>query len=434
MKKQIVKAAALFLALLMIVMAMPSCASRGKTVMELGSQTMSINLYEFFMSRQKGTLCTTYYYGADAKYDDFWRTPISSDGTTYNDYWTSYIRTCVENYLAALYLFEDEYGLTLPQSYIDKVDEDMKEFVDYDGEGSKSALNAILADYGVNYNMLREVYIMEQKIAYLQEYLYGADLSRIADEVKEEYYQDNYVRFKQVFFANYYYIYETDENGDTIYYDVENDKILYDKSTGIRKFDDAGNALKDKHGNVIYYHEDGSVAYDEVNGEPAYTFDADGKYMTAKYSAADLKEIRENAEEIVEFVKTGDTSAFEACMNDYSDDEEGRTLYPNGYYFTKEARYSYDYINDIIEKLGEMETGEIALVESEYGYHVVMKYELNRGAYSDKANAEWFEDFDASVANMLFSNKCMEYAAQIETDEELITTVDMSTVKPNYYY
>ena len=81
-----------------------------------------------------------------------------------------------------------------------------------------------------------------------------------------------------------------------------------------------------------------------------------------------------------------------------------------------------------------MNVGDIALVESDYGYHVVMKYELNSGAYADEANAEWFEGFDASVADMLFTNKCMEYASQIEVDEELIATVDMSTVNPNYYY
>ena len=34
----------------------------------------------------------------------------------------------------------------------------------------------------------------------------------------------------------------------------------------------------------------------------------------------------------------------------------------------------------------------------------------------------------------LFTNKCMEYVDKIETNEELIATVDMSTVNPNYYY
>ena len=84
--------------------------------------------------------------------------------------------------------------------------------------------------------------------------------------------------------------------------------------------------------------------------------------------------------------------------------------------------------------MNEMEVGEIAMVESDYGYHVVMKYELDKGAYSNEANAEWFEGFNESVADMLFTNKCMEYADRIETDEELIATVDMSAVKPNYYY
>ena len=128
MKKRIVRIVAVLMAMLMLVMSMASCSS-GQTMLQLGKQKISLNLYELYLSRQKGTLCTTYYYGSKAKYDEFWQTTISTDGTTYNDYWTSYILQCVKIYLAALYMFEEEYELTLPQSYIDQVEEKLAELV-----------------------------------------------------------------------------------------------------------------------------------------------------------------------------------------------------------------------------------------------------------------------------------------------------------------
>ncbi len=436
MKKLIMRAAALALVAVMLVFPLSSCSS-GKKMMTLGKQSVTVNMYEFFLSRQKGTLCTTYYYGSDAKADDFWRTTISSDGSTYNDYWTSYILESAKVYLAALYLFEEAYELTLPADATDEVDARLAELVDYDGDGSKSKLNAILSQYGVNYGMLREIYLIEAKISYLQEYLYGADLSKVSDELKEEYYQDNYVRFKQVFLANYYYVYETDANGDVIYYDPNDTEgkgiILYDSSTGIRKFDENGLALKDNNDKIIYYHEDGSVAYDEENGLPAHVYDTNGQYKTAAYGADELKNILKNAEDMVEFTPAKDTDAFEKLISEYSEAETAEE-YPNGYYFLKSSRYEYEYINDIIKELEDMQVGDIRLVESDYGYHVIMKYKLDKGGYAEADNAEWFEGFATGVVQWLFSIKCKEYTGSITFDEELAGSVSMIDVEPNYNY
>lgn len=423
---------ALIMAIIIFALPVVSCSSSGKKMMELSGVSVPVNMYEFFLSRQKGTLTTTYYYGSDAKKDEFWNTTISSDGTTYNDFWTSYILQSMKIYLAALYLFEKEYNLTLPGDAVDAVDEKLTELLDYDADGSKSAFNAILAQYGINYNMLREIYLLEAKISYLQEYIYGSGLTKVSDEVKEEYYQENYVRFKQVFFANYNYIYEADENGDTIYFDPnsEDGKILYDSSTGIRKFDVDGKALTDKHGKVIYYHEDYSIAYDEVNGIPSYVYDENGQYKTALYNKDELEKIQKNAEEIIEFTQAGDTKSFEKLIDQYSEEETK----PNGYYFHSASKYSYEYINDIVAVLGEMQIGDMEIVESDYGYHVIMKYSLDEGGYAADDNEEWFEDFSTGVVQWLFTKKCEEYTGSIVIDEEIAAGISMIDVLPNYNY
>lgn len=437
MKKKITALTALLVTLAMLVCLLGSCAS-GSTLMTLGKQKISRNLFELYLSRQKGTLCTTYYYGSDAKADSFWDTTISVDGTTYNDYWTSYIAQCVKVYLAALYLFEEEYKLTLPEASVKQVDEIMAEFVTGDGDGSKSALNKLLSAYGVNYNMLREAYIIEKKVEYLQTYLYGADLSKVSEELKEQYYNDNYVRFKQVFFMNYRYVYDKDSNGDTIYYDTETDKILYDSSTGIRRFDDSGRALTDEHGTVIYYREDGSIAYDEKNGQPSYKYDSNGNYLTEKLTSEELRKVRENADDIAEFTKTGDTDAFESYIEKYSEDTDGQSNFPNGYYFATNAQYSYQYIIDIISALLEMQPGEIRVIESDFGYHVVMKYELDSGAYAKSENDVWFESeqtsFTSDVKQWLFTERCKDLVEDIEINEDKSEGLDMKAVEPNFYY
>lgn len=434
MKKRLTQAIAL-ICVLAAVLAFASC-SQGKKLMTLGRQAVTVNMYEFFLSRQKGLLCTPYYYGSEALSGDFWDTTITPDGMTYNDYWTAHIIDSLKLYLIALYLFEEVYDLTLPKSAVEEVDTKLYELVDYDADGSRTAFNAILAQYGVNYKMLRSIYLLEAKVNYLQVYLYGTDLSKVSDAVKEEYYQNNYVRFKQVFFPNYYYVYETDKDGNVIYYDPDSGTILYDSSTGIRKFDESGKALTDEDGKVIYYNEDGSIAYDKKNGVPAVTFDENGRYKTAQYGSNELKQIKKNAEEAAASVEPGDIDVFERLIEKYKTDAIGleEIDYPNGYYFRTNTPYNYDYINAIVSKLSTMEVGEVGLVESDFGWHVVMKYELDTGAYDNEENAEWFEDFGSSVVDWLFRQKCADYLGDIVFNEELTVGIDMKSVMPNYNY
>lgn len=437
MKRKGLRVVACLIAILMLCLSLSACS--GEKLMTLSHQSISLNLYELYLSRQKGTLCTTYYYGAKAKYNEFWQTTISTDGTTYNDYWTAYILSCVKTYLAGLYLFEEEYKLSLPQSAIDAVDEKLGELVTGDGDGSKAKLNEILSDYGVNYSMLRESYLIEEKISYLLDYLYGSKLSKVSDELKDEYYRANYVRFKQVLFANYYYIYETDADGTVIYYDPDTKKPVYDKENGERRVDENGKVKTDENGSVIYYKADGTVAYDEKNGTPANLTDPDtGKYRTASYTKEELEKLESQANDIAEFTTPGDTKTFESYMEKYSADSDSQRANPDGYYLPVNAQYSEKYIVDIIEQLGQMEDGELRVVESDYGYHVIMKYELDNGAYEDSDKSVWFENesnsFTDEVQQWLFASRCEEYIDRIVLDEKVLGKVDIAMVNPNYYY
>lgn len=436
MKKIVAKALTLVLSLALLLTALLGCASNGKAFMRIDDTEMSVNLYKLFLSRMKGTLSSAYYFGESALKDDFWDTYMSASGKTYNDHYTSEVLENVKEYLAALHMF-DELGLELPKSYIDEIDEELQILIDQDANGSKNEFNAILSDFGVNYKMLREAYIMEAKLSYLNDYLFGTDGSKISPVLLEDYYQANYVRFKHVFIYTYALVYETDDNGDDIYFDATNNKkISYDK-TATLKTDENGNAVKDKNGDKIYVTAEGKIAYDKINGKRSPVFDANGNQQTRKYTEKELLAASDYAQQVMEKCETDNYTLFDKLVENYTEDE-GMLEYTNGYYLTAESDYDAPEVRDA---LFEMKAGEIKRINSEYGIHIVMKYELDEGGFSKEINSDFFIDtksggykFMEALKSYLLSEQLRPYKEKIEIDEGLIEEVDIKSVGANYYY
>ena len=275
--------------------------------------------------------------------------------------------------------------------------------------------------------MLREAYIMEAKVAYLQETLYGTDGSLLSDVVKEEYYQKNYTRFKHVFLFTYSAVYERDANGDDIYFN-DNDSIAYDKVNGTAKNGADGKPVTDENGDTVYYTADGKIAYDKVNGFRAYVYNEDGYVTTRQYTEDEVAEVKAKAEQVLEMAKSGED--FDELLEIYGEDP-GFAEYTNGYYLTAASEYEIAEVKDV---LPEMKTGEIRLVQSDYGFHIVKKYELDEGAYKDKTNADFFTDFNDKLMTDMFLNLVGQYTDKVEVDEELASSIEIRDVAANYYY
>ena len=435
MKAIIKKIFILTLACVMILTSMVGCSSRGKTMIELGDSEISVNLYMLLLSRMKGKLASAYSFGEKALYDSFWDTVMdASTGQTYNDYYTNMVLENAKTYIAALYLFDD-LGLKLPDSYMDEIDKELDDLVTNDGDGSKSAFNALISSYGANYTVLRDAYIMEAKISYLKDHLFGASGSLISDSLIEEYYQETYVRFRHIFFFTTKPVYDADENGDTIYF-TSAGKIAYDKEKGHKK-EENGKFVTDKNGDMIFYLDDGRIAYDSKNGVPNPVLDSSGNVMTTKLTADELIKLSDKTQLIMEGeAKEGDYKLFDALVEKYTEDE-GMTKYPNGYYLTATSNYDSP---EVVEALFEMEEGEIRRVDSQYGIHIVMKYELDEGGYADEKNTDFFRTSEGSLAfmstlkNILLEEYVEKYKANIVIDEELLKSVSMKTVGANYNY
>jgi len=433
MKQRFLRATALVLTLLLLSLSLLSCASTGEPMLTLVADgktyTYSVNLYELYLSAVKGNLVASgaTINGASAAHDKYWSTIDTIDGKlqTVNEYYLSVALKECKYALTGLYLF-DKYELSLSAEEKEKIEDDLNELVLSDGDGSKSALNAVLADFGVNYDMMREHYTNKLKISAVQNYLY----TLLGENVKEEYLAENYVHFQQIFLAAYNYVYETDENGDVIYYDADN-KPLY-KETPFKET---------KNGTTLYYTDNtyAHLSYDVENGAPSPKINESGTaYETTEKTKEELEELTERAKLLETMLKNSSTQDFEAAVKEESDDPTAVETYTDGYYLKRgtasDAEWGEAYAL-ILEALEKMEIGEVALVETTSGYHIIKKYENTKKAYDKTENKVWFEDFARGLTEQIYHAECEPYLASIVVDEALLASAkNMKQVPVNYFY
>lgn len=403
---------------------------RQPAVMVCEGERIELSFYEFMLSRVKGEL---YRDRLDVDSEDFWSSKMPESDMTYEEYYTASVLESCKAYLISLVMYDELVGSgeldSLPQSYYDQIDEDIQLYIDlgYVGDGSEEKFNSILSDYGVDADGLREIYVAEAKVQYLKDYLYGGDdASKISDSVKEEYYEENYYRFKHILVGSFYYKYIVDESGNVMYFEDDDDgKVLYDKENGERHFGDDGNYLRDSYGTEIYFvkgtdPEQRLYAYDTENGVTRFETDPDGQIKRYEYTEAEMAERKKIAESLCAIDK-GDFDAFEQKGLDGSvnTDYSGTFGTTDGVYMSDIELSSYSgYMPELLSAVKALEVGEISYVEAEDGYHVIMRYEPDKGAYSDENSEEWFVNFNTSLITKLYLEKCQGRFGEIEMNEK----------------
>ncbi|MGM9644043.1 MAG: hypothetical protein ACI3X1_03060 [Eubacteriales bacterium] len=408
MKKSI-KMISLCLCLVFLVSVFTACGT--KTVMSYEDKTLSVNVYEFLMSRMKGTLA---YYGYEVDKDSFWNTVIDMNGTTYDDYFCQVMKEQAMNYIIADKIF-DERGLVFGESDEAQIDKVMKTHVDR--AGSKSSLNAELKEFGVNYDILREIYVLEAKIELLREHLYGKDGEKIDSAEKEKFFNENYVAFRQIFLATYDYVTDEDRFGDIVYYtDEKHEKIAYDTVGGVTKTDEFGKTVKDILGDTEYYTADGRIAYDRQNGVIGYVTNDDGDKVIEELDDKEKAALHEKAQEYLEKCN-GDVELFEDYIKQYDESENDGVVYlvsSAGYYAAQNDAVAY--FDEMAEKLAVLDPYECVLYQSEYGYHVLCRYENEPGAYDKEENKDIFETFTDDLISTLFEDMCRKLYDSVTVD------------------
>ena len=423
-----IRVCALLVAVVLLLTAtLVGCSRKGEVLMQIGKQKLTVNTYELMLSRMKGTLK---YNGHPTDTESFWNTIISVQGGTYNDYFCHTVQEEAKMMLIKLYLFEEVYKLELPNSYYDTIDEYIGDALELLNDGSKTKFNATLSEYGVNMDMLRENYIMEDKIDYLKLHL----SKQTGDTARDEYYQKNYVRFRQILLPLYEYLYETDENGDTVYYKEGTDRIYYD-TDGVTKKGTDGKTIVDDNGDTVYYTEDGKIAYNTKKGVTrGIDKDKDGytDYKMLDKESAQL--VKDQAERLKEVIVAGDFTTFEDYGKKMSE-EELWSAYPNGMYINKNKNYSIAYLDDMQEALTNMAVGDVALIEADNAYHLIMKYDIEASGYKNDANKDWFESFEDEVISEILDAMCQKYMDQVVVNAEALeTAMEMRTIGSNIDY
>jgi hypothetical protein len=415
------------LSILLVLLSFVGCSSQGETLMQIGNQKLTVNMYNLLLSRMKGTLSYNDY---PIDSESFWNTIISTQGATYNDYFCLSMQNEAKLMLIKLYLFEEVYQLTLPQKNYEEIDDYIKDALDLVHDGSKTAFNRELSAYGVNMDILRENYIVEDKIEYLKSHL----SSLTGDAARDEYYNENYVCFRQILLPLYEYKYETDENGDVIYYKKGSDRICYDMN-GITKKGTDGKLVVDENGDTVYYTEDGKIAYNTKDGVcRGIDKDNDGYTDYEMLDEEGAKLVEDQAKALTELIVAGDFSLFEEYGAKLSEPELWGA-YPNGNYINKSKNYSVAYLDDIQKKLTNMAVGDIALISSDNAFHLIMKYEIEPQGYKNSANSDWFEEFEDEVVSDILDALCQEYMDQVIVNEDaLAKTMNMKSVGANIDY
>ena len=414
---------------------MTACSNKGDVLLELEGNEITANQYQFLLSRVKGSL---HYTGYNVESADFWNMIIDDKNNTYDDYFRNAVLEDARRYLAALAIFEEK-GLVLPQAYLDNIDEEIEGFLN--DAGSKSALNTQLSAYGVNVDILRDIYVIEAKYEYLQETIYGKDGELLSADARMAYLNEHSVAFKQVLIRSFDYVYEVDDNGDEIYYlpNENNSKvnnIAYDKSGGAPRVDEFGKTIVDKNGDTVYFYSDGSIAYDTDLGVRSMVYESDGSLKTKKYSAEELAKHKEAANELLATIEAGDFATFEALLEQYQEDDEDAFVADGALCFLyTTGDNNYDYLNDIADSLATAKDGEMRVISSEYGYNVVMKYPIPDDAATNDGYKEWFSDLTDRIIAKQFHTMCKPYMEKVVVDNEVFATLpSMKEIATNTSY
>lgn len=478
MKKTFARVIAAVLLIAVILPTSVSCSTNRQAVMksEGDKNIISLAMYSLIASLMKGSIAyyvrTTY---GDYNSSKFWDAVITGDTQmTYKEYYTEVIQDKARYYLAALHLY-DELGLSLSDKELAVIDEEMADFVKNDGNNSKNSFNSLLSNYGFNYDTLREYKIMNAKLKKLSSSLYGGG-DKVGDNVKQEYFEAHYIGFKQIMLPTYRYVYVRDTNGDDIYYRVDNGgnpvyyekpngekvpRIAYDTEKGIRlKVGDSYDKdlsgdeiyyLVDSNGDYVYYETpDGKKnprkAYNTVSGKRKTVYE-NGAEKTEKMSAEEMRKIKEDADRIESYVKKGDFDHFDDLI----------TLYDKSYgtetgesstrmtYLDKDLVYAnfsgggalVDTFADLVEALA---VGEYKVYRSDFGYHIIMRYELESGAFRKSEYSTQFSDengnfdFNKNLCSELLMKRLAPYLEKITVDKDLAGRVDISKITPNYNF
>ncbi len=169
-----------------------------------------------------------------------------------------------------------------------------------------------------------------------------------------------------------------------------------------------------------------------VNNKYVYATDEDGY---ALYTEDGLKQTKAMEGEELEAKNAliaaideelASSADFEEVYEAFSEDK----YYANGYYLTRTT----DFVSDVVGSAFELDEGEFVKIESEVGTHYIKRLPMDETPWSDKANADFFTDYDTVVAEQLFGDYLTGLLPDVVVDEEILAAYSVETSTTNYRF
>lgn len=357
------------LAVIMTLALLTGCGST-TSAMTFGQVKITSNMFVYWMSKYKAMYLYSMF-GTTTDNPQYWTSKMT-DTVTVGDYLGAMAASQIMQNAILLGLF-DEYKLTVSDEKMNEIDQAMDTKITQ--AGSKSALNSALSPYGVNADMLKDIYITEAKISAVQDYLYGENgIDKATDAEVAQYFENNYYRMKHI-------LIRTD--------------VKYEK---------------DADGNPIV-NDDGTA------------------YKTIELTEAEKAAQLELAADLEKRIAAGED--YDKLVAEYSEDT-GMGHFEDGYYITSSCTFLPSEITSAVMK---MKVGETKTVESSYGISIVKRYDLKPDAYNTEPyKSELIGDLAATVNAVKLQTLVSGYADSVVINKEVISSYPLSACTANFYY
>ena len=143
-----------------------------------------------------------------------------------------------------------------------------------------------------------------------------------------------------------------------------------------------------------------------------------------------LQEAKDKAQKVLNLAKSQTEDKFDDLIEEYNQDS-GVESYPDGYIFSKGQMSGIQVFEDAAF---DMQVGEVRLVESDYGYHIMKKYDvLDKSVYTDETQkqalysmretelSEFLEEWEKNTTVKINNKVIIKYAVEKIKIEETTT-------------
>ena len=368
MKRYRILLSLLLVILLLIPVGMASCTRTNyQVVMEYNGIKLTEDKYNYWVSTFKRNILASYSDVRDT--EEFWNQPYDDDKTV-EEYFMAVINERIMNYLIAQDIFKKN-GLVLDASVKNAIKDDINEKIEY--YGSRSALNAELANLMLNVDSLKDIYTWEEKHTRVYDYLYGqGGVDEITDKRLSEYFEANY------YCIRYIVLYTT--------------KIATDSD---------GNYIKDP---------------------------ATGEYVTQDLTEEEMAKKKTDIQECFSKMQWGED--FDELRETYSEfDTSG---YPNGFYIS--ANEVDVWGADIILATKNAKVGDVYRVEEETAVFLIEKLPLPALSAISESDIKQLTNLTQYATQEMYDLLFSELRKGVTVNNEILSNYKLSAVKPNPYY